>query len=78
MRCAQDLGIKTLTIAGGVSANQGLRARFQSFVDENPEYRLFVPKMAFCTDNAAMVAASAYFNPYTTDIKQEVFSRSAS
>lgn len=77
LRCAQDLDIKTLTIAGGVSANRGLRERFQSFVDENPDYRLFVPKMAFCTDNAAMVAASAYFNPYTTDIKQEVFSRSA-
>jgi len=77
VRCARDLGIKTLTVAGGVSANQGIRQRFQSFADENPEFRLFVPKMAFCTDNAAMVAASAYFNPYTTDIRQEVFSRSA-
>jgi N6-L-threonylcarbamoyladenine synthase len=76
IRCAQDLGIHTLTVAGGVSANRGLRQRFQTFVDENPEYRLYLPQMAFCTDNAAMVAASAYFNPYTTDIRQEVFSRS--
>lgn len=75
LRCARDLNIKTLTVAGGVSANQGLRGKFQAFVDENPDYRLFVPKMSFCTDNAAMVAASAYFNPYTTDIRQEVFSR---
>lgn len=75
LRCARDLDIKTLTIAGGVSANKGLREHFQRFVDENPDYRLFVPKMEFCTDNAAMVAASAYFNPYTSDIRQEVFSR---
>jgi N6-L-threonylcarbamoyladenine synthase len=77
VRCARDLGIKTLTVAGGVSANQGLRQKFQTFVEENPDYRLFVPQMSFCTDNAAMVAASAYFNPYTTDIRQEVFSRGA-
>lgn len=76
IRCAQDLGMRTITIAGGVSANRGLRERFQWFVGENPDYQLYVPQMAFCTDNAAMVAASAYFNPYTTDIRQEVFSRS--
>jgi N6-L-threonylcarbamoyladenine synthase len=75
-RCAEDLGLRTITIAGGVSANQGLRDRFQAFVSEQPEYRLYVPKMAFCTDNAAMVAACAHFNPLTSDIGQEVFSRS--
>jgi tRNA A37 threonylcarbamoyltransferase TsaD len=31
--------------------------------------------MAFCTDNAAMIAASAYFNPITDDLGMEVFSR---
>ncbi len=76
LRCAKDLNIKTLSIAGGVSANQGLRQRFQDFVNENPDYCLYVPNLKYCTDNAAMVAASAYFNPYTTDIRQEVFSRS--
>ncbi|HEY9685548.1 MAG TPA: tRNA (adenosine(37)-N6)-threonylcarbamoyltransferase complex transferase subunit TsaD [Coleofasciculaceae cyanobacterium] len=75
-RCAEDLGLRTITIAGGVSANQGLRDRFQGFVTEHPEYRVYVPKMAFCTDNAAMVAACAHFNPLTSDIGQEVFSRS--
>lgn len=75
LRCAEDSGIRTITIAGGVSANSGLRKRFQAFVEENSAYRLYVPKMAFCTDNAAMVGASAYFNPLTRDIRQEVFSR---
>jgi N6-L-threonylcarbamoyladenine synthase len=75
LRCARAHDIHTIAIAGGVSANTGLRNRFRSFADENPGYRLYVPKMAFCTDNAAMVAASAYFNPFTDEIRQEVFSR---
>jgi N6-L-threonylcarbamoyladenine synthase len=75
IRCAEAHDIRTITIAGGVSANSAIRSRFQRFVEENPEYRLYVPKMAFCTDNAAMVGASAYFNPLTSDIRQEVFSR---
>ena len=73
--CADTLGLKTLTIAGGVSANSALRERFQQFVDENPNYRLFIPRMPFCTDNAAMVGASAYFNPISTSWDDEVFSR---
>ncbi len=75
LRCAQEHGIQTIAIAGGVSANRGLRERFQRFVEEEPHYRLYVPQMRFCTDNAAMVGASAYFNPLTNDIRQEVFSR---
>ena len=76
-KCADDHGVRTLTIAGGVSANSGLRKRFTEFAEANPEYKVFVPRMAFCTDNAAMVGASAYFNPITDDISQEVFSRSS-
>lgn len=75
LRCARDLGLTTLAIAGGVSANQGIRERFQRFVADNPEYRLYIPAFGFCTDNAAMVAACAYFNPLTEDIGHEVFSR---
>ncbi|HEY9744651.1 MAG TPA: tRNA (adenosine(37)-N6)-threonylcarbamoyltransferase complex transferase subunit TsaD [Oculatellaceae cyanobacterium] len=75
IQCAEDYGLKTIAVAGGVSANRGLRERFERFVQENPSYRIYMPKMAFCTDNAAMVAACAYFNPMTNDIRQEVFSR---
>ena len=76
LKCADSLGIKTITIAGGVSANSALRKRFEALAAENPEYRVFIPKMAFCTGKAAMVAASAHFNPITRDVGQEVFSRS--
>jgi len=77
VRCAREHGIDTIAIAGGVSANSGIRNRFQVYADNNPGTRLYVPKMTYCTDNAAMVAASAYFNPITDDIRQEVFSRAA-
>ncbi len=76
MRCARDHGVRVVTLAGGVSANSALRKRFTEYAAEHPEYRAYVPRFAFCTDNAAMVAASAYFNPITDDISQEVFSRS--
>ncbi|WP_303674262.1 tRNA (adenosine(37)-N6)-threonylcarbamoyltransferase complex transferase subunit TsaD [Vampirovibrio chlorellavorus] len=73
--CARDHGLQTIAIAGGVSANRGLRHRFERFVRENPDFHLYLPQLAFCTDNAAMVAASAYVNPITDDIRHEVFSR---
>lgn len=75
IQCAKAHELKTIAIAGGVSANRGLRNRFEQFVETDPSYRVYLPKMGFCTDNAAMVAACAYFNPMTDDICQEVFSR---
>src|SRR5262249_7355538 len=61
IRCAGDLGFGTIAVAGGVSANSGLRKRFGEFAEESG-VRVYVPKLSFCTDNAAMVAACAYFN----------------
>lgn len=69
---------KTLAIAGGVSANKGLRQYFSNYEQNHPDFRLYIPKMGYCTDNAAMVASAAYFNPLTNDLQMEVFSRSVS
>lgn len=77
MACAEAFDLKTLAIAGGVSANSGIRAGFQAWVEDHPGYRLFIPPMGYCTDNAAMIAASAFFNPITEDLGLEVFSRMA-
>lgn len=74
--CAEEHQLNTLAIAGGVSANRGIRNRFQTYATETPGFRLFIPAMDFCTDNAAMIAASAYFNPISTSLEDEVFSRS--
>lgn len=52
--------IKTLAIAGGVSANSLLRKRLAE-LQEQKKYNVFIPPVAYCTDNAAMIAVTAYF-----------------
>jgi len=53
-------GIKTLAIAGGVSANSELRKRITSLGVENA-WDVFIPKFEYCTDNAAMIAIAAHY-----------------
>ncbi len=77
IKCAKALDLNTITIAGGVSANSGIRSRFTQWANEAKSNQLYIPPMGFCTDNAAMIGASAYFNPITHNLNFEVFSRSA-
>lgn len=58
---AKDLGIRQVAVAGGVSANTGLR---EAFHDHASRYgwKVFIPKFAYTTDNAAMVAMNGYFS----------------
>ncbi len=51
--------IKNVIIAGGVSANKYLRSEIQKVADKY-DADLCVPRMAYCTDNAAMIGAAAY------------------
>ncbi len=60
MRAAADIGAKTLVLAGGVSANSGLRAGMQAACDA-AGVRLYVPPLALCGDNAAMIASQGYY-----------------
>jgi N6-L-threonylcarbamoyladenine synthase len=53
-------GIKTIAIAGGVSANSGLRKRLNS-LGEELRWEVFIPAFEFCTDNAAMIAMAAHY-----------------
>jgi len=59
-KAAQDLGIRQVAVAGGVSANSALR---QAFVDYGKRYHweVFIPPFSFTTDNAAMVCQAGYF-----------------
>lgn len=52
-------GVKNIAIAGGVSANSGLR---QSLLEMGYKYKwnVFIPKFEYCTDNAAMIAIAGY------------------
>lgn len=72
---ADKYNIKTIVLSGGVAANSRLREKL--FELQNEGYKTFAPKMKFCTDNAAMVASCAYFNPIKTDdsLILEAFSR---
>jgi len=59
-KAANDLGIKEIAIAGGVSANSGLRTalkeRAQTF-----GWNYYIPKFEYCTDNAAMIAITGTY-----------------
>jgi len=52
-------GIKQVCIAGGVSANSGLRAAFAE-TGEKYGWKTFIPAFSYCTDNAAMIAITGY------------------
>ena len=58
-KAAKDLNINQVAVAGGVSANSGLR---EAFVDYGRRYHweVFIPPFAFTTDNAAMIAEAGY------------------
>jgi N6-L-threonylcarbamoyladenine synthase len=58
---SEKIGVKTVAIAGGVSANSGLRNRLKSYEQEK-EWKVFIPEFQFCTDNAGMIAVTGYFN----------------
>ncbi|MBR6089517.1 MAG: tRNA (adenosine(37)-N6)-threonylcarbamoyltransferase complex transferase subunit TsaD [Anaerolineaceae bacterium] len=57
MRAAREYNAKNIVIAGGVSANKCLR---DTFLTEQSEFRVFIPKLSYCTDNGAMIGAAGY------------------
>ena len=59
-KASDDLGIKTIALAGGVSANSGLRKTFENYAQKYG-WTVFVPKLSYTTDNAAMVAITGLF-----------------
>ena len=73
---ANKLNCKTIALAGGVAANSELRKRIEEL--KNKGYNTYAPILKYCTDNAAMVASCAYFNPIKCKdpLMLEVFSRS--
>lgn len=59
LKASKVKGIKTLAIAGGVSANRELRRRLLSLEKEG--YKIHIPRFEYCTDNAAMIAIAGKF-----------------
>lgn len=59
-KAIMDKNIKTVIVAGGVAANQGLRKAMEKLTEEL-HVNLLIPPMKYCTDNATMVAAAGYY-----------------
>jgi len=60
---AEKYAVKSILLGGGVAANQALKQRFEFEVkNRNLKANLFVPEKKLCTDNAAMIAAAAFYN----------------
>lgn len=56
---AKEYGVTQVALAGGVSANSQLRSAFTTMCEQNG-WQAFIPSMAYCTDNAAMIAYAGY------------------
>ncbi|MDX1617185.1 MAG: tRNA (adenosine(37)-N6)-threonylcarbamoyltransferase complex transferase subunit TsaD [Balneolaceae bacterium] len=58
-RAVDETGVDTVLLAGGVSANSMLRAKTRIMARQKG-VKLYIPRMEFCTDNAAMIAITGY------------------
>jgi len=58
MDAARKYQVREIVVAGGVSANKALRETFQN----QSEFKIHIPPLSLCTDNAVMIAAAGYFH----------------
>jgi len=62
LKAAKNHKAKTIILGGGVAANEKLRRDFKEKTKKDlPKIKLLLPEIKFCTDNAAMIGATAYF-----------------
>lgn len=76
-KAAKNLGIKEVAVAGGVSANSGVRGAFEEY-SRKYGWKIHLPKFSFTTDNAAMVAITGYYkylDKQFCDISEAPFAR---
>jgi N6-L-threonylcarbamoyladenine synthase len=55
---ARDFGCRSVALVGGVAANRSLRERLEAESQKHGFHSPLLPKMKYCTDNAAMIAAA--------------------
>lgn len=65
-QAVKDTGINHVAVAGGVSANTGLRNAFKEYALKY-KWNIYIPKFGFTTDNAAMIAIVGYFKYLDSD-----------
>lgn len=75
-KAIKQTGINNICLAGGVSANSGLRKAFDKLGEEK-NCKVFIPKFEYCTDNAAMIAITGYYKYLANDFVDLDYSPSA-
>lgn len=60
VKAIAEYNVKNLVIAGGVAANNGLRSKMVELIKDK-NIKLSIPRIKYCTDNAAMIGAAAYY-----------------
>jgi N6-L-threonylcarbamoyladenine synthase len=75
-KAARQTGVGDICIAGGVSANSGLRSAFRELGKEE-RWNTFIPPFEYCTDNAAMIAITGYYKYLAGDFAPLSVSASA-
>jgi N6-L-threonylcarbamoyladenine synthase len=61
VKACEQLNLKTIALAGGVSANSYIRERFLE-LEKTKGIKVYYPEPILCTDNAAMIASAGYYN----------------
>jgi N6-L-threonylcarbamoyladenine synthase len=75
-KAARETGIKDIALAGGVSANSGLRTALLT-LGEKQRWNVFIPEFEYCTDNAAMIAMAAHYKYLENDFCDQTVSAMA-
>ncbi len=68
-RASEETGIKEICLAGGVSANSGLRSSLTE-MGLRERWRTYIPAFQYCTDNAAMIAITGYYKFLNQDFDE--------
>lgn len=69
-KATQQTGIQEVAIAGGVSANSGLRKTLEE-VGKKEGWQVYIPRFEYCTDNAAMIAMAAHYKCLAKDFTDQ-------
>lgn len=69
-KAAEQTGVRDIAMAGGVSANSGLRNALHA-LGEKRKWNVFIPKFEYCTDNAAMIAIAGYYKYLAKDFSTQ-------
>ena len=69
-KASKELKIKEIAVAGGVSANRGLREALK-LEAEKQRWNLYIPDFQYCTDNAAMIAMAAHYKYLASEFSDQ-------